>query len=183
MKGRLQIYTGDGKGKTTAALGQLIRFLGRGGKARLIQFDKTASDEGELYGERKILASLQGLDFSPTGMGRFDPDKKEFRFENNESDLNEVSRGLQLARESFADEYGLVVLDEVLSLPLTKMAKREDILALIDGWEANGRKAELVMTGHVSWDELVKRADLVTRMRKVKHYYDAGHDALKGIDF
>lgn len=183
MKGRLQVYTGDGKGKTTAALGQLIRFLGRGGRARLIHFDKTASDEGDLHSERRILSTLPGLDFSATGLARFDPAKKEFRFENQQGDIDEARRALQLARESFKGDYGLIVLDEVLSLVLTKLAGREDIIQLVDEWDQLGRKAELILTGHVLWEDLTQRADLVTRMRKVKHYYDQGHEAREGVDY
>jgi cob(I)alamin adenosyltransferase len=183
VKGRLQIYTGDGKGKTTAALGQLIRYLGRGGKACFIQFDKTAADSGELHSERRILTGLKNLDFQPTGLARFDPVKKEFRFENTQGDLDEVARGLHAARQAFDGEYGLIILDEVLSLPLTKMASREQIMELIGQWEKAGQQAELILTGHISWPPLVERADLVTQMRKIKHYYDAGQDARQGIDY
>lgn len=182
-KGRFHIYTGDGKGKTTAALGLLIRYLGRGGKARLIQFDKTASDQGELHGERNILKTLPNLDFTPTGLNRFDAEAKTFRFQNEEDDSQEAKRGLDLVHAAFHGDYGLIVLDEVLSLVLTKLGSREDIIALVDAWEHSGRKAELVMTGHITWKELVDRADLVTQMRKVKHYYDEKHEARINIDY
>jgi cob(I)alamin adenosyltransferase len=180
---RIQVYTGDGKGKTTAALGLLLRFLGSGGKACLIQFDKGSKEGGDFYGERKILLTLQGMTLHPTGLVRFDEKTQSFRFNNIPGDFSEVQRGLELAKASFTLGYGLVVLDEALSLPLTGLATAADIESLLDAYEAAGRPCELVLTGHKIWPNLEARVDLVTEMRKMKHYFDKAEKARKGIEY
>ena len=183
MPGKFQIYTGSGKGKTTAALGLILRFLGTGGKACLIQFDKGAREGQEFYSERKILRNLPGLTFHATGCARFDEKTQTFRFKNIPDDFQEAKRGLILAREAISLGFGLVVLDEVLSLVLTGLASREEIEGLVNQYIADGRKGELLMTGHSVWPELEEKADLITEMRKVKHYFDLGQKARKGIEY
>ncbi|MES2201092.1 MAG: cob(I)yrinic acid a,c-diamide adenosyltransferase [candidate division FCPU426 bacterium] len=183
MKPQIQIYTGDGKGKTTAALGLLLRFVGGGGKACLIQFDKGAAPGSDFYGERKAMALLPGLKLEPTGLPRFNPDKGTFRFANIPGDLQEARRGLDLARGAFRQDYGLVVLDELLSTVLTGLASRDDIMGLLDDYESLGRPCELLITGHKIWPELEARADLITEMKKLKHYFDKDLKARKGIEF
>ncbi len=95
----------------------------------------------------------------------------------------EAQRGLQLAREALTGGYGLVVLDEILSLVMTALASKEEILALLDAYEAAGRPYELVLTGHQVWPELLAKVDLVTEMKKLKHYFDQQVPARKGIEF
>jgi cob(I)alamin adenosyltransferase len=183
VKQQIQVYTGGGKGKTTAALGLLLRFLGSGGKALLVQFDKGSKEGSDFYSERKIFPLLDGLSFQPTGLVRFDEKTESFRFKNIPGDFEEAQRGLALAKASFSQGYGLVVLDEILSLVLTGLAKKEEILGLLDAYEAAGRPCELVLTGHEIWPELEARVDLITEMRKVKHYFDQSIKARKGIEF
>jgi cob(I)alamin adenosyltransferase len=180
---RIQVYTGEGKGKTTAALGLLLRYLGSGGKACLIQFDKGSKAGAEFYSERAILRSLQGLSFHATGLPRFDAEKETFRFNNIEGDFSEAKLGLDLAHQALSQGYGLLVLDELLSLILTKLVEKEDIFAFLDAYESAGRPCELVLTGHKIWPELAERVDLVTEMRKVKHYFDQNVKARKGIEY
>jgi cob(I)alamin adenosyltransferase len=180
---KVQVYTGDGKGKTTAALGLIVRFLGAGGKACLIQFDKGSQEGKEFYSERRLLRTLPGLTFHPTGLPRFDETAQTFRFENIPEDRQAAEEGLGLARRSFAGDFGLVVLDEVLSLVMTGLASREEILALLADYEAAGRPCELVLTGHLVWPELVDKVDLITEMKKVKHYFESGESARKGIEY
>ncbi len=183
MKPQIQVYTGEGKGKTTAALGLLLRFVGSGGRACLIQFDKGAGPGQGFYHEREVLKSLPGLELRPTGLKRFDEASQSFRFQNLPGDFEEAGRGLDLARQAFTQGFGLVVLDEILSLPLTGLASQDQVLQLLDGYEALGRPCELVLTGHKLWPELADRVDLITEMRKVKHYFDKQIKARKGIEY
>jgi cob(I)alamin adenosyltransferase len=180
---QIQIYTGDSKGKTTASLGLMLRFLGSGGKACLIQFDKGAAPDSDFYQERKLFPLLTGLTHVPTGLVRFNAEKNTFRFNNIPGDFQEAQRGMQCAQEALAKGYGLVILDEILSLILTDLVKKEEIIALLDVYEALGRPCELVLTGHRIWPELEARADLITEMKKLKHYFDKGVQARKGIEF
>jgi cob(I)alamin adenosyltransferase len=180
---QIQIYTGEGKGKTTAALGLIMRFLGAGGKACLIQFDKGSKPGSDFYSERQLFPKLEGLTHYATGLVRFDEKTESFRFNNIPGDFEEAQRGLVLARESFKKGYGLLVLDELLSLILTNLVKKEEIEALLEDYEAAGRPCELVLTGHRIWPELEMKADLVTEMKKMKHYFDQKQKARKGIEF
>lgn len=179
---RIQIYTGEGKGKTTAALGLLLRFLGAGGRAVLVQFDKGAGSD-DFYGERRLFSVLPGLSHYATGLVRFVPSKGSFRFQNIPGDFEEAKRGLGLARRAMESGAGLVVLDEILSLLLTGLVAEAAIEALLDHYESLGRPCELVLTGHKMYPALETRADLITRMEKVKHYFDQGEAARKGIEF
>jgi cob(I)alamin adenosyltransferase len=180
---RIQVYTGEGKGKTTAALGLLLRFVGSGGKACLIQFDKGSQVGDDFYSERGLLTKMEGLTFQATGLPRFDPLKETFRFKNIEGDFAEARRGLGLARQALAQGYGLLVLDELLSLILTELVTKEEVFGILDAYEKAGRPCELVITGHRIWPELEARVDLITEMRKVKHYFDQRVKARKGIEY
>jgi len=180
---QIQVYTGDGKGKTTAALGLLLRYLGTGGRACLIQFDKGAEPGSDFYSERKVLSRLPGLTHHVTGLVRFNPARNTFRFNNIPADFEEARRGLDLARQALRQGYGLVVLDEVLSLVLTGLSTQDEILGLLDEYKSLGRPCELVLTGHRIWPELEAKVDLITEMRKRKHYFDSHVPARKGIEF
>jgi len=148
----------------------------------LVQFDKGYDGENEHYGERKVLRRLEGMDLFPTGCERMNPDGT-FRFGNVPEDLAEARRGYGIAEESIASgRYRLIVLDEVLSAVMTGILTKEEVMRLLD-LHARGPRAELVLTGWNAWEELVARADLVTEMRKVKHYYDGGLGARPGIEY
>ena len=181
-RGRVQVYTGAGKGKTTCALGLCLRALGNGWKVALVQFDKGFDGENEHYAERRILRGIPGIDLFPTGCERMNPDGT-FRFGADPRDLREARRGMKLARKAISGgKYRLVVLDEALSAVLVGLIPKEEVMGLLD-LHAKHPAAELVLTGLNAWPELIGRADLVTEMRKVKHYYDAGLGARAGIEF
>jgi cob(I)alamin adenosyltransferase len=180
---QVQIYTGLGKGKTTAALGLSLRFLGSGGSVRFLQFDKGAKEGSDFYSERKLLQSLKGISHQAFGLVRFDEASKSFRFKNLPGDFEEAKKGLDSAFGALGQNFGLLVLDEILSLPLTGLAERSQIMDLLDAYEKLGRPCELLLTGHDFWPELEARADLVTEMRKVKHYFDKKVEARKGIEY
>lgn len=181
-RGRLQIYTGDGKGKTTCAVGLCIRALGHGWRVALVQFDKGYDGENEHYAERHVLRRLEGMDLFPTGCERMN-ENGTFRFGAHEKDILEARRGLEIATGILTTgEHRLVVLDEALSAVMVGLFPKEAVMALVDLHAARPR-AELVLTGRAAWPELVEKADLVTEMTNVKHYYDAGLGARPGIEF
>lgn len=179
---QLHIYYGLGKGKTTCCMGLILRALGAGHRVVLIQFDKGFDGENEHYAERSVLRRLEGVEVFPTGCERMMADGS-FRFGAEPEDISEAKRGLDLAKACI-DQAGsdLLVLDEILAASAYGLLSQKDVMALLDHWEV-ARPCELVLSGHKVWDELVDRADLVTEMRKVKHYYGKGVPARKGIEF
>jgi cob(I)alamin adenosyltransferase len=178
LKHRLHIYYGYGKGKTTSALGLTLRALGAGKKCALVQFDKG----GMHYSERNSLNNLEGLSLHPYGLDRvLGPDT--FRFKNEPGDFEEARKGLEKSRELIArDGLFLVVLDEILAAVMCKLLTQEDVMGLVDLYNRD-RKCELVLTGHQVWPELLDKADLVTEMRKDKHYFDLKEPPKEGIEF
>lgn len=178
----LQIYTGNGKGKTTCAVGLMVRALGAGMKVAFVQFDKGYDGKNEHYHERHILRKLPGIDLFPTGLERMNADGT-FRFGVLEGDLAEAKRGLTAAREAIASEkYDLVVLDEILSARSYHLIEEAEILTILDLYKKYP-KLELVLTGRGMSKEMEERADLITEFQPRKHYFDRGVPARKGFEF
>lgn len=185
-KNCFHIYFGYGKGKTTSTIGLAIRALGAGKKVVIVQFDKGYDGENEHYAERIVLRKLKESDYDielyPTGCERMNSDGT-FRFKNEEQDFAEAKRGLSIAKDLI--EYGkqdLLILDEAIATVAYNLLAKEDIEELIALYKKN-KRYELVMTGHKLWDGLEEKADLITEMRKVKHYFDNGIPAREGIEF
>ena len=182
QQGQIQIYTGDGKGKTTAAVGLCVRAAGAGLKVAFIQFDK-GSDGEDFYSERKILRTLPNVSVQPTGKIRMMPNG-QFRFSNSPPDFDEAKKGLAQALEAVSSlKYNVVICDEVLSCLLTKLLEEEDVLNLIGAFEKAGRSCDLILTGRSLPTAIKEKADLVTEMKMVKHYFNKGLPARKGIEF
>jgi cob(I)alamin adenosyltransferase len=167
----VQIYTGTGKGKTTASLGLICRALGNNFKVCLIQFMKRNAD----YSEIKFLSKQDNLEIHQFGTPNFvNPEKPE------EVDFEEADKAYKKAKEILeSGKYDLVVIDEINVAVSWKLLPLEKQLELMD---IKGR-AEIVMTGRYADPEVVKRAHLVTEMLEIKHYYTLGKDARKGIEF
>jgi cob(I)alamin adenosyltransferase len=168
----IHIYCGDGKGKTTAALGLILRHVGAGGKAVLAQFLKS-TPTGELAALEKLGVPVYRNEL-PHG---FFPDmsdemKAKVRVMHDRT-LTEAAR---LAR---SNECSLLVLDELSPALSLGLVDREAALALLD----DHGNAELVITGRGPDEELLARADYVTEMKLVKHPYEKGAKARKGIEF
>ena len=179
---RIHVYYGYGKGKTTCCMGLAVRALGAGKRVAIVQFDKGYDGEVEHYSERNILRGLDGIGLYPTGCERMNPDGS-FRFGAEEQDLEEAGRGIEIARDLVAHgQQDLLVLDEILAAVAYQLLEPEAVIALLDAYDAD-RRCELVLSGHKVWDALVERVDLVTEMRKVKHYYAKGTPARLGIEF
>lgn len=182
----LHVYYGYGKGKTTCVMGLIMRALGAGLKVRLVQFDKGYEGMNEHYAElntlRKLKDSGSDVEFYSTGCERMNADGT-FRFKNSDEDFKEAKRGLEISRDLILNgNQDLLILDEAVAAVVYHLLEKKDIEELIDLWNEN-KRFELVMTGHKIWDELEEKADLVTEMRKVKHYFDKGIPIRTGIDF
>ncbi len=184
---KIHLYYGYGKGKTTSVMGLAIRALGAGHRVAVVQFDKGYNGQNEHYSERVILRKLKDIgypiDLVPTGCERMMPDGT-FRFKNDDADFAEAKRGLDAAKNFIENgKLDLLILDEGLAAVAYHLLAKEDLTALLDMYEKIGRPCELVISGHKIWDELEKRVDLITEMRKVKHYFDEGVPARLGIEF
>ncbi|MFH0795289.1 MAG: cob(I)yrinic acid a,c-diamide adenosyltransferase [bacterium] len=179
---QLHIYTGDNKGKTTAAVGLCVRALGAGKKVAMIQFDKGYDGDFEHYSERNILRKLHGMTLIPTGLERMQKSGK-FRFGVTPADRKEALRGLEEARRCIRDgDQDLLVLDEILSAVTYKLVEEKELMEIVALYLQN-RRHELVLTGRAASKTLIEKADLVTEMKKIKHYFDAGLPAREGIDY
>ena len=170
-KGRIIVNTGNGKGKTTAALGTAFRALGHGKKVCVIQFLK---GQGQ-YGERKMAEKLAGLAWHICGKGFV------FKKEDIEEDRKVAREGFDLAMEKvMADEYDLIILDEITYLPLYDFLEVEKIVDLL---QRKPQRLSVILTGREAHPSLVEVADTVTSMEPVKHAYETGVKAQKGIEF
>ena len=170
QRGYVQVYTGDGKGKTTAALGLALRASGRGMRTYVGQFMK-----GQHYGELDAVRDHPLITIEQYG------DIRCIRKEEVTPDhVAQAHRGLERAREALlSGEYDIVVLDEINVTIWFGLLAVEEVLALLDRRPAH---VEVIMTGRRAPQELIDRADLVTEMRMVKHYYEQGVMARKGIE-
>lgn len=175
--GKIQIYTGDGKGKTTASLGLAIRAISRNLKVGIIFFDKG----GNYYGERKILDFLKdkGLNYKAFGEPRM-TENKGFRFTNAPADLQQAQLAIDQAHLWMKEDFNLLILDEINTTVKTGLLKLADIVELIKSKPSN---LELVLTGRYCPPEVMELADLITEMKLVKHYISTGQAARKGIEY
>lgn len=176
--GLIQMIYGNGKGKTTAALGQAIRCAGAGKKVAIIYFDKGGETH---YNERLILENLSAIDFFPTGRDRIDPISGRFDFSINDLDRSEAARGLKIAQAALIDDqYQLVVLDELNSTLNLGMLEEADVLSVIDH---KNPQTELIITGRNPKLSLLERAHLITEVKLERHYFYSGVQARPGLDY
>jgi cob(I)alamin adenosyltransferase len=170
MKGYIHVYTGDGKGKTTAALGLALRAAGAGLKVFIAQFMKRGD-----YSEIKALERFgEEVTVEQYGLGRF------VRGNPDPADIDAARKGLERVREIFtAGCHGLVILDEANVAAACGLFSPVDLLDLIN---ARPEGVEVVLTGRNAAPEILTRADLVTEMKMVKHYFQQGVGARTGIE-
>jgi len=171
-KGLVQVYTGNGKGKSSAAFGLALRAIGRGLQVYIIQFIKGGFDYGELY----LVDKLPNLTLKAFGRGKFvttKPPEKE--------DIELAEEALQLAKEVVeSGEYDVVILDEINVALNLKLITLEKVLELI---KKKPKHVELVLTGRYAPSEIIENAQLVTEMKEIKHPFNKGHKARKGIEY
>jgi cob(I)alamin adenosyltransferase len=171
-KGIVQVYTGNGKGKTSAAFGLALRALGRGLKVYVIQFIKGGFDYGELH----IVDRLPDLTLKAFGRGKFITDNPP-----SEEDMKLAEEAVSLAEKTVKKgEHDVVILDEVNVAMSLGLIKIERILNLIQN---KPKHVELVLTGRYAPEEIIRAAQLVTEMKEIKHPFSKGLQARKGIDF
>lgn len=164
IKGMIQVYTGDGKGKTTAALGLALRAVGHGRKVIIVQFLKGQEVSGERL-SAQLLAPL--LTIIPMGRHGFintvNPDPKDKQL---------AQKALELAREFMKKEAcDILILDEVNVAVAYNLIP---VQALLDVMDSKPEKMELILTGRNALPKVLEKADLVTEMKNLKHYYDKG---------
>lgn len=171
-KGIVMVITGNGKGKTTAAMGQALRALGHGFKVLVIQFMK-----GKKYGEvlcaEKLLPNLKII---PCGLD-------SFVMKDNPApiDIELARQGLKLAREAIASgEYQMIILDEINVALDFKLIPLEEVLDLIRN---KPDKIDLVLTGRYAPQEIIDLADTVSEVKEIKHHYEKGVKERAGIEF
>ncbi|MDP2916882.1 MAG: cob(I)yrinic acid a,c-diamide adenosyltransferase [Dehalococcoidia bacterium] len=171
-RGLVQVYTGDGKGKTSAALGAVLRAIGQGLRVYIVFFMK-----GDYpYGERALLGKMPGVTEVSFGRSEF-INPAHIKPE----DIEQAKKALASARDAmFSGNYDLVVLDEVNMAVAWKLVPLDDVLRLLSD---KPRNVEVILTGRQADARLIEAADLVTAMVKIKHPFDKGVPARKGIDY
>ncbi|HVP92810.1 MAG TPA: cob(I)yrinic acid a,c-diamide adenosyltransferase [Acidobacteriota bacterium] len=171
-RGLVQVYTGNGKGKTSAAFGLALRAIGRGLKVYIIQFIKGGFDYGELY----IVDKLPNLELKAFGRGKFITKKPV-----GKEDIALAEEALALAEKIVkSGEYDIVILDEINVVLSLRLISLEKVLELIRN---KPKQVELVLTGRNAPSEIVEVADLVTEMKEIKHPFNEGYQARKGIEY
>ena len=190
MKGYIQVYTGAGKGKTTAAIGLAVRAVGAGKRVFFLQFMKSRA-----YSEQTVLERLDGITLETVGKPFFIAEEGTFTVEELRkwdgevvvfpkgqppaSYIALVQSGIKMALDALAGDYDIIILDEynvALHFGLVTKADTDQLLAARRG------DTELIFTGRGATPELIAIADLVTEMKEVKHYYHKGVIARRGIE-
>jgi cob(I)alamin adenosyltransferase len=171
-KGTVQVYTGNGKGKTTAALGQALRACGHGLKVLMIQFMKGSKN----YGEVMIVDAVPGFTLIQSGLPTFVE-----KGAPSEEDLRLARAGMKIARKAVREQScDMLILDEANVAVDYGLLKVEDVLDLIKN---KPLAMELIITGRYAPDEILEAADLVTEMKELKHHYVDGLEMREGIEY
>lgn len=188
-RGLIQVYTGEGKGKTTAAIGLAIRACGHGMRAHIIQFMKGATYTGEYNIAKNFVPNL-----SITQFGKDCPYGKEIIkndtlycngcrecFMTNEESIKRAKQALEFAKKTISKgKYDIVILDEVNMAMDMKLIKQKDVLEAVRKRQPH---MEVILTGRGAPKDVIKAADLVTYMKDVKHPITKGIKSRKGIEF
>lgn len=175
--GYIQVYTGNGKGKTTASLGLAMRALGRCWKVLIIMFMKGGDDYGELNSFRNLSPEIaRNLTIIQAG-----PDRIVYQNNKTDEDTELIKKGWELAKKAIKnDEYNLIILDEAnIAIDLGLI----DLQEMLDVLKNKPEEMEIVLTGRNARQEIIDIAHLVSEIKPVKHYLDTGIAARKGIEY
>lgn len=175
--GYIQVYTGNGKGKTTASLGLAMRALGRCWKVLIIMFTKGGSDYGELNSFTNLSPTIQNnLKIIQAGLDRVVYEKNK-----TDNDAKAIKEGWEIAKKAIQnDEYQLIILDEAnIAIDLNFI----DVDEVVDILKNKPEEMEIVLTGRNAHPKIVEIAHLVSKIEPIKHYWDTGVVARKGIEY
>lgn len=175
--GYIQIYTGNGKGKTTASLGLAMRALGRNWKVLLIMFTKGGDNYGELISFKNLSPEIsENLTIEQAGLDRI-----VYAANKNSDDEKEILRGWEIAKNAIQnDEYKLIILDEInIAIDL----KIIDVDEVVEMLKNKPHDMEIVLTGRNAHPKVIEIAHLVSKIQPVKHYWNLGISAREGIEF
>ncbi len=175
--GYIQVYTGNGKGKTTASLGLTMRALGRGWKVLIVMFTKGGDHYGELMSFRELSPEIKNLlTIEQAGMNRI-----AYSYNITDEDKKAVQKGWNTAKHAATSgEYDLIVLDEAniaIELGLIDLEEMKDFL------KNKPEYLEIVLTGRNAHPDIINLAHLVSEIQPKKHYWDIGVPARKGIEY
>ncbi len=175
IQGLIQVYTGNGKGKTTAAVGSAIRALGQGLRVCFVQLFK--NDKKFSYGEQKIFSQLKNLEFHC-----FSPHHPQLEKMVDDAKIHqECQQGMEFIKGIFVqDNFELLIIDELNIALRDGFLKPEEVIDLL---KSKPKEMEVIITGRGAPKELIEYADLVTEMVLVKHPYDEGTPCRRGIEY
>lgn len=175
--GYIQVYTGNGKGKTTASLGLAMRALGRCWKVLIIMFMKGGDDYGEINSFRNLSPEItNNLRIIQAG-----PDRIVYQNNKTNNDVELIKEGWALAKKAIKnDEYNLIILDEAnIAIDMGFI----DLNEMLDVLKNKPEEMEIVLTGRNARQEIIDIAHLVSEIKPIKHYWDTGIAARKGIEY
>ena len=166
----IQVYTGNGKGKTTAALGAALRAAGAGLKVYIGQFVK-----GRYYNELKALKKIKNIKVEQFGRGCF------IKKTPSQKDMDLAKKGLNKIKKIISKRiYDLIIMDEVNIALELKLLELDDIISLI---KKSPKRLELILTGRYAHPKILRLADLISEVKEIKHYFKKGINARKGIEY
>ncbi len=172
--GKIHVNTGDGHGKTTSALGIAMRAIGHGYKICMIQFMKGRENVGEFMIQKKLKSNFNLYQF---GNKDFIINKKL-----KKSDIEKAKKGFNFAKKTMQEKNcDILILDEINVAVDFNLIKEQTLLEFIENYRNQG--VEIILTGRNARKKVIDAADIVTDMKKIKHYYDQGIDAREGIEY
>lgn len=174
--GYIQVYTGEGKGKTTAALGLTMRALGRGWRVLIIMFTKGGDNYGELYAFKNHPDFGHLLEIVPAGLNRI-----IYSYNVNDEDRLEITNGWEIVKkEANTGKYNMIIMDEANIAIDLGLIDLEEMLTFLKN---KPRELEVVLTGRRAHPKIIEIAHLVSEIRPIKHYWDIGVQAREGIEY
>ncbi len=175
QKGLVIVYTGNGKGKTTAAIGMAVRAIGYKYKICMIQFIKGSWDYGELHSIRRLKPEFELLTVGDGFVGIIDDTKPLV------DHINKSQKAMDICKMKIKSGiYNIVILDEINYAVNLKLIDVKDVIEMI---RSKPYEQNIVLTGNYARKEIIELADLVTEMKEIKHPFKSGIRARKGIDF
>lgn len=175
--GYIQVYTGNGKGKTTASLGLAMRALGRCWKVLIVMFTKGGDDYGELKSFRTLAPAIQNnLTIIQAGLNRI-----VYSDNKTEADEKVIKEGWETVKKAIKNnEYNLIILDEANIAIALKILDVDEVVEVLKN---KPEEMEIVLTGRYADEKIIDIAHLVSRIEPVKHYWDTGVVARRGIEY